>query len=123
MDEMDELLHEDWLDARLRDEAPYIDDAGFTAAILQKLPARAPRRSFRSVILFAITFVACLAAYLISDRGRFLIVAAERLAAMPFGYICAVALLCTVVITAVGAGAAFFTANDRPLDGLVRLFR
>ena len=37
---MDEKLQEDWLDARLRDEAPYIDDAGFTARVVQKLPAR-----------------------------------------------------------------------------------
>ena len=50
---MDEKLQEDWLDARLRDEAPYIDDAGFTSRVVQKLPARRRARSLsaRSILL------------------------------------------------------------------------
>ena len=39
---MDEQLQEDWLDRRLREEMPYIDDAGFTARVVQKLPAAGP---------------------------------------------------------------------------------
>ena len=52
---MDENLQEDWLDARLREEAAYIDDAGFTARVVQKLPARAVGYSLRAVILLGLT--------------------------------------------------------------------
>jgi hypothetical protein len=60
---MEEKLQEDWLDARLRDDAPYIDDAGFTSGVVQKLPARQVRRSYRAFILIGITLIACLAAF------------------------------------------------------------
>jgi hypothetical protein len=63
---MEEKLQEDSLDARLRDEAPYLDDAGFTSQVLQKLPAHRVRRSYRAFILIGITLVACLAAYRLS---------------------------------------------------------
>ena len=36
---MDNQFQEDWLDTRLREEAPYIDDDGFTAKVIQQLPA------------------------------------------------------------------------------------
>ena len=63
---MEENLQQDPLDARLRDEAPYIDDAGFTAGVVQKLPARHVRRSYRAFILIGITLVACLVAFRLS---------------------------------------------------------
>ena len=69
---MDEQLQEDWLDARLRDEAPYIDDAGFTAQVMQKLPARrAARLSFRGTIMLCITLLASALTYVVSGGGRF----------------------------------------------------
>ena len=40
---MNEETQEDWLDRRLRDAAPYIEDDGFTARVLRQLPA--PQRS------------------------------------------------------------------------------
>ena len=36
---MNEVKEEDWLDRQLREAAPYIDDKGFTARVLQQLPA------------------------------------------------------------------------------------
>src|SRR5437867_5319059 len=36
-----------WLDQQLRDAAPYIDDDGFTARVLQKLPAPGRQRQDR----------------------------------------------------------------------------
>jgi hypothetical protein len=60
---MEEKLEMDELDARLRDDAPYIDDAGFTSGVVQKLPARQVRRRYRAVILIGITLVACLVAF------------------------------------------------------------
>jgi hypothetical protein len=52
---MEEKLQEDWLDARLRDEAPYIDDGGFTSRVVHKLPVRQVRRSYRAFIMLGIT--------------------------------------------------------------------
>ena len=80
---MDENLQEDWLDARLRDEAPYIDDAGFTARVVQKLPARPVRHSLRAVILLGVTLVASVIAYLLSDGGWFIAEEVTRFARLP----------------------------------------
>src|ERR1051325_1788779 len=103
---MDEQLQEDWLERRLRDEMPYIDDAGFTARVVQKLPAPGRQRSFRAAILLSVTLLASIVTYLASDGGRFLIVAAYRLAEMPLLFISLVAICGTLVATAVAAGAA-----------------
>ncbi len=103
---MDEQLQEDWLDRRLREEMPYIDDAGFTARVVQKLPAPVRRHSWRAAILISITLLASVVTYLASDGGRFLIVAAYRFAAMPLGFIGLVAICGTLIATAVAASAA-----------------
>ena len=52
---MDEQIQEDWLDARLRTEAPYIDDAGFSARVVAQLPVRRARSSLRAIILLGAT--------------------------------------------------------------------
>ncbi len=109
---MDEQLQEDWLDARLREETPYIDDGGFTAQVVQKLPAPGSRRSLRATILLSITLLASVITYFVSDGGRFLIVAAYRLAAMPLLFVSLVAIGCALVMTAVAAGAAFTQARE-----------
>jgi hypothetical protein len=109
---MDEQLKEDWLDARLREEAPYIDDAGFTVQVIQKLPAPRSRQSLRSAILLSITILASIITYLVSDGGEFLIRAAAHLASMPVLFLCLVAVACAIVMTAIGAGAAFSSARD-----------
>lgn len=109
---MDEQLQEDWLDRRLREEMPYIDDAGFTAQVVQKLPAPGSRDSLRGLILISITLLASVVTYLASDGGRFLIVAAYRLAAMPLVFISLVAICGTLIVTAVGASAALAQTRD-----------
>lgn len=103
---MDEELQEDWLDARLREEAPYIDDAGFTARVMKQLPARPAQRSYRGFILLALTFCASLITYFVSDGGRFVVAAFQGLAAQPLIYICIIALACCLLLTAAAAGAA-----------------
>ncbi len=113
---MDEQLQEDWLDARLREEAPYIDDAGFTAQLVQKLPARrAARNSFRGAIMLGITLLACLVTYLASDGGRFLISAVNTMTAMPLWIVCFVAIFCAMVATGVAAGVAYFQTRQETL--------
>lgn len=104
---MNEQLQEDWLDARLRDEAPYLDDAGFTAAVMKQVPTqRKHARSSRSVILVGITLIACALAYLLTGRGGFIADSAAFLVAMPLWTICFVAVCSGVLITALGATAA-----------------
>jgi ABC-type thiamin/hydroxymethylpyrimidine transport system permease subunit len=108
---MDEQVQEDWLDARLREEAPYIDDAGFTARIVRQLPARRQSNSLRGAILLAVTFVASVLAYFISDRGGFLADSAAFLVAMPVVTLCVIAICCGLLVTALGASAALSEAR------------
>src|SRR5437764_12318862 len=81
---MNQVNQEDWLDRELREAAPYIDDDGFTARLLQQLPP--PRRGhdlLRAVILLGMTFFASVLAYAVSDAGRFVSLSLQRLAALP----------------------------------------
>jgi len=111
---MDEQLQVDWLDAKLRDEASYIDDAGFTARVVQQLPARRrSSRSLRAAILLGVTLFACVMAYVLSGRGAFLENAAEFLVAMPFVTVCALALCCGLVVLMVGTSAAVFKSREQ----------
>jgi hypothetical protein len=110
---MNEEFQEDWLDARLRDEAPYIDDAGFTAQLVQKLPARrATQSSLRGAVLLGITVLACIVTYLASNGGNFLVSAVHTLAAMPLWILYVIAVFCGVVGTAIAASAAYFQVRD-----------
>lgn len=105
---------EDWLDRQLRDAAPYIDDAGFTAGVLKKLPPPRPRReSFRSIVLLGITLLASTLAYVLSDGGRFIAVTMERVAALvPMMWILALALACGLLITGAGLAAAVSKSRE-----------
>ena len=105
---MNDELQEDWLDARLREEAPYLDDAGFTSLVVQKLPARrATRNSFRGALMLAITVLACVITYFVSDGGRFLASSVEAIAAMPLWMVATIALFCGIVGTGAAAYAAY----------------
>jgi len=109
---MDEQPQQDWLDARLREGASYIDDAGFTAQVIQKLPAAHRPRSLRGVILLSITILASIITYVASDGGRFLIRVATQLASMPILFVCLAAVCCALVMTAIGAGAALSNIRE-----------
>jgi hypothetical protein len=80
---MEEKVQEDWLDARLRDEALYLDDAGFTSRVVQKLPARHVRRSYRALILIGITIAACLMAYWLSGGSGLFVEGITYVTMMP----------------------------------------
>ena len=104
---MEQVNQEDWLDQQLREAAPYIDDEGFTARVLQQLPP--PRRGHdlvRAAILLGMTFLASVLAYVASGGGRFVSVTIERLAALPALWVFVLALASGLVISAVGATAA-----------------
>jgi hypothetical protein len=99
---MEEMLQEDSLDARLRDEASYLDDAGFTSRVLQKLPARRVRRSYRALILIGITLVACLVAFRLSGGSGLFFEGVTYVTMMPV----------TVMWLCVGAVAALVMAGS-----------
>jgi hypothetical protein len=104
---MEQVNQEDWLDGELREAAPYIDDEGFTARVLQQLPP--PRRShdwLRAAILLGMTLLASVLAYVVSGGGRFVGLTFERLAALPALWIFVLALVSGLMIAAVGATAA-----------------
>jgi hypothetical protein len=112
---MNQVNQEDWLDREFREAAPYIDDEGFTARVLQQLPP--PRRGhdlLRAAILLGMTFLASVLAYFVSGGGRFVSVSLERLAALPALWVFALALASGLVIAAVGATAAI--SRDRSLQ-------
>ena len=63
---------DDLLDARLRDETPYIDDAGFTARVMKQLPHRRFSWSTqRAFIILAATILSVVIAYFASGEGMF----------------------------------------------------
>jgi hypothetical protein len=98
---MAEELHEDWLDAQLREEAPYIDDAGFTAGVVQKLPTRPVGHSLRAAILIGLTLVASLIAFL-SGGGWFIAEGVSRFALLPLPIIWLSAAAATGLVMAGG---------------------
>jgi hypothetical protein len=104
---MKQVNQQDWLDRELREAAPYIDDGGFTARVLQRLPP--PRRGhdlLRAAILLGMTLLASVLAYVVSGGGRFVSVTIERLAALPVLWVFVLALASGLAISAVGATAA-----------------
>jgi hypothetical protein len=104
---MEQVNQEDWLDQELRDTAPYIDDEGFTARVLQQLPpARRGHDLLRAAILLGMTLLASALAYVVSGGGRFVSVTLERLAALPALWVFALALASGLAVAAVGATAA-----------------
>ena len=110
---MEEKLQEDWLDARLRDEAPYIDDAGFTSRVVQKMPAPQVRRSYRAFIMLGITIAACLAAFWFAGGTSFAFETFANMAFMPVTlmWICVAAV--GVLVMAGGVAAALTRSGGR----------
>ena len=110
---MDEQRQEDWLDRQLREAVSYIDDEGFTAQVLKRLPARRPgRRPLRAVILLGVTVLASAIAYFISGGGRFVSLNIERLAMLPVLWLFAIALGSGLLVTTLGLFAAISKTSD-----------
>ena len=110
---MDENLQEDWIDARLRDDVPYIDDGGFTARVVQKLPAHRVRHSLRAVILLGVTLAASAIAYLLSGGGSFIAEGVTRIALLPLPVIWLCAAGATILVMAGGLAAAVSRTGGR----------
>ena len=110
---MSETQQEDWLDRQLRECAPYVDDAGFTAAVIAKLPApRQKRVSLRGTILVGITLVGCVLAYILSNGGSFIITSIGRVMTLPVLWLLALAFASGILITAGGLVAAISKSRE-----------
>lgn len=96
---------EDWLDAKLRDEAPYLDDAGFTKSVVHKLPARGASKHFRATLLVLLTILGSVAAYVLSGGSRLGFEVIARLGLFPPIYLW-LALFATAALASVVAAAA-----------------
>jgi hypothetical protein len=110
---MEDKLQEDLLDARLRDESPYIDDAGFTSRVVQKLPTRQVRHFYRALILIGITLAACLAAYRLVGGTGFLIEGITDVAMMPVMLMWLCAGAAAALVMAGGLAAAYSRSRGR----------
>jgi protein-S-isoprenylcysteine O-methyltransferase Ste14 len=104
---MDEPIEIDWLDRQLREAAPYLDDNGFTRDVLQKLPVQRPRlQMIRATVLFVATVLASVLAYFLSDGGRFVLEAVERMAGMSPLMVIGIGAIFGILVMAGGATAA-----------------
>ena len=110
---MDEKVQEDSLDARLRDDAPYIDDAGFTSRVVQKLPARQVRRSYRAFLLLGITLAASLAAFWLAGGTSLAIDTYANMAMMPVVWMWVTAAAAAILVMAGGLAAALSRSRGR----------
>jgi hypothetical protein len=104
---------DDLLDARLRDETPYIDDAGFTARVMKQLPRRRVSWStLRSFIILAATILSVVVAYFASDQGMFVHDAFARMSGLRPLQSLLVILVCGMAMTIAGLWAALTRRHD-----------
>ncbi|MDQ6624084.1 MAG: hypothetical protein M3Y86_11465 [Verrucomicrobiota bacterium] len=111
---IDEELQPDWLDAKLRDEMPYLDDAGFTAQVMQKLPARRrSSRSMRAVILLGAALIASIVSFLVA--GSYVADAAAFIVAVPLRVLVPLGLCATMLVMIGGTALALSKAREARL--------
>ena len=106
-------IQDDWLDRKLQEAAPYIEDNGFTARVLAQLPRPMQRIEFlRSFILVAMSALASALTYVLSDGGRFILVEIFRLTTIPTLWVVAFALASGMLVMAGGIFAAMHRTNQ-----------
>jgi hypothetical protein len=110
---MDARFEDDALDRQLREAAPYIEDNGFTAGVLAKLPrARQTHDSLRSIILVGVTALGSAAAYTLSGGGHFIAIEMARLMTLPPLSLYAIAVGSGILVMCAGTIAAIAKANQ-----------
>jgi hypothetical protein len=109
---MDDRIEEEALDRQLREALPYIEDGGFTARVLQRLPPPRSARSLRAIILLGSAIAAGILGYVFSDNGRFINVAIERLASLPMLSLAAFVLTSGILVSAFGLVVALTNSQE-----------
>ena len=110
---MNDQIEPDWLDKKLQEAAPYIEDDGFTARVLAQLPAPEARLKFlRPFILIVASAFASALTYVLSDGGRFIIVEMFKITTIPTVWVVAFALASGMLVMAGGIVAAMSKSNQ-----------
>ena len=106
------MIEDETLDRQLREAEPYIDDDGFTARVMAKLPAaRREPRWLRAMVLLGLTVLGSGLAYLLSGGGRFVREGMVQLANFPVWLLLVFAFGCGLVV---GAFAVIFAIRKTP---------
>lgn len=101
------------LDARLRDEMPYLDDAGFTAGVMKQLPRRRVSwMSQRALVIFAATILSVVVAYFASGQGMFVHDAFARVSGLQPLQLLLIIFACGTAMTIAGLWAALTRRQD-----------
>ncbi len=106
-------IQDDWLDQKLQEAAPYIEDDGFTVRVLRQLGQPERQVEFlRSFILVAMSALASALTYVLSDGGRFILVEMFRLTTIPTVWVVAFALASGMLVMAGGIFAAMYKTHQ-----------
>ena len=106
------MIDDETLDRQLREAAPYIDDAGFTARVMASLPAaRREPQWLRMAILLGLTLLGVGVAYVISGGGQFVREGVLQLASFPIWLLLVFAFGCGLIV---GAFAVIFALRKTP---------
>src|SRR5256885_13368418 len=98
---MNAMIDDETLDRQLREAAPYIDDDGFTARVMARLPAaRREPRWLRAMILLGMTLLGSGVVYLLSGGGRFVRAGVIQLSDFPGWLLLQFALRCRLQVGA-----------------------
>ena len=109
---MTPMIDDETLDRQLRDAAPYIDDAGFTARVMSQLPARQREpRYLRAVVLLGLTILGSALAYVLSGRGRFVTEGVVELSNFPLWLLLVFVFGCGLLV---GGAAVIFAIRKTP---------
>jgi hypothetical protein len=109
---MNPMIDDETLDRQLRDAIPYIDDEGFSARVMARLPAaRREPRWLRTMILLGLTLLGSAVAYLVSGGGRFVREGVIQLSEFPIWLLLVFAFGCGLVV---GAFAVIVAVRKTP---------
>jgi hypothetical protein len=109
---MNTMIDDEALDRQLRDAVPYIDDDGFTARVMVRLPvARREPRWLRVMILVGLAAIGVAIAYVISGGGNLVREGVIQLSTCPVWLLLVFAFGCGLVV---GAFAVIFAIRKTP---------
>ncbi|PYJ61504.1 MAG: hypothetical protein DME74_08375 [Verrucomicrobia bacterium] len=109
---MNAMIDDETLDRQLREAALYIDDEGFTARVMARLPAaRREPRWLRAMILLGLTLLGSGIAYLLSGGCRFVREGMIQLSDFPIWLLLVFAFGCGLVV---GAFAVIVAVRKTP---------
>ena len=113
------MIDDETLDRQLREAAPYIDDDGFTARVMARLPAvpRSESQWLRAMVVLGLALIGTGIAYLLS--GGVIREGLNQMADFPIWLLLVFAFGCGLVV---GAFAVIFAIRKTPeVRNLTRL--